>query len=381
MSGDRPVHSPLGASGAERWMNCAGSVALLKHMDLPQSDDPDYRKNGSAAHEVAKVCLEEGGDAWEAIGTTYAGVVIDAEIANAVQVYVDECRSLMVDGANVHIEFGIDAPDFHDKFYGTLDFGVVQGNTLRIRDYKHGEGVVVEAENNPQILYYAYGLLRHYPDVVNVEVGIVQPRAFHPDGPIRTWECSADYVREWASQTLLPAMLRTEFDTDLDAGKWCRFCPAKLVCPLQTSLFGAAMTADYKIIPNLNDQSLGRSYQYISAVKSYIKALEEETMRRAMDGRVIPGVKLVLQKANRVFKPEAENIFKRLLGEAAYSKPALLSPAQMEKAGPEAKELVREYAYTPNNGYTIAPDTDKRVAVKVEKASEAFAATVKNLEG
>ncbi len=38
----RPVHSPLGASAAERWMNCAGSVTLIKQLDLEDTDEPEY---------------------------------------------------------------------------------------------------------------------------------------------------------------------------------------------------------------------------------------------------------------------------------------------------------------------------------------------------
>lgn len=34
----RPAHSPLGASSAERWMNCPGSVALLKDLKMETTD-------------------------------------------------------------------------------------------------------------------------------------------------------------------------------------------------------------------------------------------------------------------------------------------------------------------------------------------------------
>src|SRR6202043_907979 len=86
----------------------------------------------------------------------------------------------------------------------------------------------------------------------------------------------------------------------------CRFCPAKLVCPLMTSLFGAAMTADPKLVVKLTDESLGRSYKYTAAVKFYLKAMEDETFRRLNCGGEITGVKLVHKRADRVYKPLAE---------------------------------------------------------------------------
>lgn len=366
----RPAHSPLGASSAERWMACPGSVALLKELKLPESDEPDYRTLGTAAHAAACECLVKGLDAWEVMGQAFGEHEADDDLVNAVQVYLDEVRSLITPESKVYFEFRIDYPEFHKNFYGTTDCGVVTGDTLYIRDYKHGEGIAVDVEHNPQIMYYAFGLLRHHPRVMEVDMGIVQPRGFHPDGNIRVWRTSAGSIRSWAADTLKPAMDRTELDHSLDAGPWCRFCPAKLVCPLMTSLFGAACTADPQVIVNLSAESLGRSYQYVQAVKFYLKAMEDETFRRLNAGGSVPGTKLVMKKANRVWKEDAEEIFKSLDG--AYTAPELKSPAEMEKIGAEAKKLVRQYAYTPQTGLTVALEDDKRAAVKVTSTVEAF---------
>lgn len=369
---ERPTHSPLGASGAERWMSCPGSVALLKELELPESDEPDFRSEGTSAHEAGAHCLINGMDAWEVIGQTFGKHVFTAEMSAAVQIYLDEARDGVDEFCTVYNEFKIDDPEFHELFYGTLDRGVIRGTLMKVKDYKHGEGVVVEVERNPQIMYYAYGLLRHHPEVTDVELTIVQPRAFHPDGPVRTWECSADYIREWAEDTLRPAMLRTEMDNDLDAGKWCRFCPAKLVCPLMVSLFGAAMTANKDQIPQLSDAGLGRSYQYVQAVEQYVKAMKEEAFRRLSTGKELDGIKLVPKKANRVWKGGAIAVFRSRFEQEAFTKPELRSPAEMEKISPAAKELVKEYAYTPDTGLTVALANDKRPAVKVQKPSDAF---------
>jgi len=376
----RPAHSPLGASGAERWMNCPGSVALLKQLDLPESAEPDYRANGTAAHSVIEMSLRKDTDTWELFGETMPnGVVVDNTIVEATQLFIDTVKELITPTATTYIEFGIDAPEFHHAFYGTLDFGLVDGTTMYINDYKHGEGIMVDVEYNPQIMYYAYGLLRHHPEVERVVCRIIQPRGFHPDGPVRVWETTADYIRYWAETELQPAMLRTELDSTLDAGDWCRFCPAKLVCPLMVSLFGAASTADPKLVIQLSDESLGRSYKFLPAVKHYLKALEEETFRRLNVGGLVPGIKLVLKKANRVFKTGADEVFKKTYPDLAFTTPELKSPAEMEKIGPEAKRLVHEWAYTPQTGLTVAPETDKRVAVKVESTVQIFGAALETL--
>src|SRR5690606_12449941 len=111
-----PDHSPLGASGAERWMNCPGSVALLNHLELPPSDDPDIRVEDSATHEAAADILKLNLESWEVVGAKYEGVEITADMAEAVNTYVEECRRIIreceADGEHrVFIEEKMHHPD------------------------------------------------------------------------------------------------------------------------------------------------------------------------------------------------------------------------------------------------------------------------------
>lgn len=361
-------------------MNCPGSVGLIKRLNElgliaeMDSDEPEYRTTGTTAHEAAYTALTTGVEAWELIGQTFGKHEVDSPMANAIQEYLDECNRIVAEepGGTVYNEFGIDYPEFHDKFYGTLDRGYVIKNKLRIRDFKYGAGIAIDVEWNPQLMYYAFGLLRHHPEVDEVDLGIVQPRGYHPDGPIRTWTVAADVIRQWAEEKLKPAMERTAFDNDLLPGPHCRFCPAKLVCPVMVSLFGAAMQADPAQIINLSMPSLGRSYDMIDAVKAYIKALETEMLRRLGNGDTSEFAKLVNKKADRVFKAGAEETFKEKYGDKAYTAPELLTPAKMEKLGQEAKSLVKEWAYTPQTGFTVARADDRRSGLVVQRASEVF---------
>lgn len=369
-------------------MHCPGSTALLRHLNMPETDEPDYRRDGTAAHEAASFCLEQGLDAWEVMGQSFHNTPVDKTIADAIQTYLDEVRPLMaLPGAEVFIEQKIGPLEEQPLFYGTVDCGVIVGDTIYVNDYKHGEGVVVEVDDNSQLKYYAYGLLRH-PDaskVTKVVLRIVQPRAFHVEGPVRVWETSAVYVRSWAEGELLPAMERSALDDTFDAGKWCRFCPAKLVCPLLKGMFKAATTGAKDLgvevlqvtaSQELSDQSLRNEYEQIAAVRLYMGALETEALRRLNTGAVIEGLKLVHKKANRVFKDEAAAIFKARFGDKAMSEPSLRSPAEMEKVGGDAKALVKEWAYTPTSGLTVALEGDNRPAVKVMSTTDTFAAAL-----
>ena len=353
-------------------MHCPGSVTLLQRLSMGESDEPDYRRDGVRAHEVAASCLNEKRDAWEFMDEQFG-----EEHANAVQSYLDYVRPLIASADSVRVEQRLHRPDLHPLYYGTADLALYfQGEALLdVTDYKHGEGIVVEVEWNPQIMYYAFGLLDTYPDAQRVRLRIVQPRSYHRSGPVREWEISRSELEAWARSELIPAMERTQMDGTLDAGPWCRFCPAKRACPLLVGLFGAAMKYDASQIVDTSDENLGRQYQQIQGVKFLISAIEKETHARLLKGK--PGldkfVKLVAQKANRVWKAGAETVLKARLGVAAYSKPELLSPAATEKLSPDAKAIVKEWAYTPLTGTTVALADDKRPAIKQRTAEEAFA--------
>lgn len=373
---ERPEHSPLGASGAERWMHCPGSIALLEAFNLPETEEPAYRSEGTTAHEGAYKCLSEGLDSWEIIGQTFGKHEFTSEMSIAVQDYLDACRRVIAEnpGGEAFYEQSIDFPEFHPYFYGTTDFAYVVGSQLFIRDFKYGIGLAVDVEDNVQTMYYAFGVARKHEGVKHINLGIVQPRAFHPDGPIRTWEISDEALISWAYETLRPAMERALLERDFVAGSHCRFCPAKLICPLMKSLFGAAAQCNPDEIHLLSTEDIGRSYALIDPVKFYLKALQDETLRRLTRGAHVEGVKLVPQKADRVFKDGAEQAFRLKFGSKAFTEPSLRSPAQMEKLGTEAKTLVKSWAYTPQTGYTVAPLSDKRAGIVVQSVSETFAA-------
>jgi hypothetical protein len=404
----REAHSTKGASSAERWMNCPGSSALIAAFDLPETDEPSYRREGTAMHEAAADCLMREIDTWEIAGETYNETVITADMAEAIQVYLDRVRpSGSPASANVFVEAKLAAPDVHAKMFGSVDYGALVSaeaaykmvvpkaasgvGFLDVTDLKGGEGIIVDPEDNAQMKYYAFMLIhvyfKHLKDDFPVRLTIAQPRAFSHDGPIREWWTTVGAIKAWVVRDLLPAMNSTE--NDLEAGKWCRFCPAKLACPLMNSLFRAAAEMDPTEVVDLDDESLGRSFEKTEAVKFYLKALEDETYRRLMLGNPIAGAKLVNKKANRVFKEtvtvkiEGEDTEVPLLpelirrfGKAAYDEPKIKSPAELEKVGPAGKEFCKEYAYMPTTGLTVAFASDKRTAVKVQAITDRFAGAI-----
>lgn len=414
---EREAHSKKGASSAERWMNCPGSSALIAAFELPETDEPDYRREGIALHEASADCLMRDIDAWEITGETYHETVMTPEMGEAVQVYIDRVRPLLIGPTkgrfhreHFFIEAKLAAPEIHEAMFGSVDWGCIVTPTmampmtnlpimaelegfLDVTDLKGGEGIVVEPDNNPQMMYYAFMLIAtHYAELDDdfpVRLTIVQPRAFHHEGPVREWWTTVGDIKRWVVRELLPAMNST--DDELQAGKWCRFCPAKLACPMLQSLFRAAASYDPKEVVPLTSEALGLSYEKTEAVKFYMKALEEEVYRRMMAGKTVPHTKLVNKKANRIFSPtvtmkvEGKDVevpvleaATKLFGKAAFTAPELKSPAELSKINSAASDFVKTNAFMPTTGLTVALEGDKRTGIKVQSAQERFGAALAN---
>lgn len=385
-----PEHSPLGASSSERWVKCPGSVALTKLVRASdmEEDDPDYRRDGVEAHALGAWCLENEADCWEAPTEQFPSLT--EGMMAAVQKYVDFCRTLP---SRVRfIEHKMHRPEFHPDAYGTGDYIAVSviSDVLDFVDYKHGEGVPVEVVGNTQLQYYVYLFIGEdrdeYPDEMTVRVRICQPRIPYEGNDeegqlygVRTWEVRAGTVRAWARDTLRPAMERTANERWLSVGEWCRFCPAKIVCPAMACLSDELVHKVEKHDPEkrvraLDNNVLAEWYAKAQAVKMYVKAIEAETERRVLNAEAIYTAKAVNRKSWRVWKPDVP--LRDKFGEAAF---APKTPAQIEEL-PDGKTFVAEWAFNANLGkLTVAPITDSRKAVEVKTGEGTFGAAVANL--
>jgi hypothetical protein len=375
-----PDHTRLSASGAERWMECPASIQIAEMFGL-EGEESSYAAEGTAAHELASTCLEDGTDAWEHFGETFYEHEVNADMVVAVQVYLDYCRDLMAKfpKATVLIEKRVDNKAFHPDFGGTSDFTLITDTAIYVVDYKHGVGIAKDALGNPQIEYYALGsYLALEADrqeaIQQACVVIVQPRAFHPKGPIRDSWIYHENLMRWGTEKLLPAMEAVDdIGPTLKSGDHCLFCPAKTGCPIMAAMFDAAAKADLADAKNLSDKELGLEYERASLVLKYVKAIKDMSYSRAIKGAHIPGGKLVESKVDRVLNEAGVEKAPEQFGDDAYVEKKLKSPAQIEKTCVGGPKFVSEYAHKPKKGgLTFVPLSNRSAAISVEKPEEKF---------
>jgi len=375
-------HARLSASASDRWMNCPGSVRLIEL--CPEQESSEFADEGSAAHALAERCLTEGADAWMYVGQTFEGngrvFVADADMATHVQVYLDYVRNAAGD-ADLVVEHRIENAELGESFGGTADAYCHRikdgGGFLHVFDFKYGAGVAVAAEGNTQMMYYAFGVLKNLGVAkgasLHVGMTIVRPRTPVGDPVQEVWTTS-DAILDWAETELLPAMAAVDCkDAPLQLGDHCRFCPARIVCPKMRENFDAVATGETSLVSLLEGDALAEAYGRIEAAKMYIRAVEDECLKRALAGDAVPGTKLVAGRSERKWKDGAETILAATLGDKAYSEPSLKSPAQIEKEV-GGKALVAEWAFKAEGRPSLAAADDRRAALDVSALGSNFAA-------
>lgn len=400
------AHATLGASSSFRWWNCPGCFKQAATLQVTGSSSI-YAKEGTAAHELCHLCLLQGQDAIEYIGRKMpVGVddfFVDDEMATAVQVYLDVCRALR--GPDVECltekKFSLKKLNPPGPMFGTADFVAINRRTGKITvvDFKYGKGVVVEIQNNPQLMYYALGVMCALPPdvkVTEIETIVVQARV--SSNPKRASYKPIE-LYEWSVHLLDHARAAMDPDATCAAGSWCRstFCPASGRCATEAAAAFSAAQVEFtaevlegEIIPpeklpevrTLTPQQLGALKKNFDTLKGFMAAVDEVLTVAIENGATDTGWKLVTGEGHRKWiDPEnvPEKLQKKLgLSDTETHVTEVVSPAQAEKiavgklrsmgmkakdAGPMVKQMIGEMTVRPETKPSLVSDTNERPAL------------------
>jgi len=385
------AHSKIGASSYSRWSKihggCPGSVNLSKNLVSVESE---YASQGTLAHTIASEALEK----YFFMRTPPLGFTQSegAEMDAAVKVYVDfvkseamKAKAVLKDG-HVLIEHKFNLESVYKGLFGTADAVIYwpEEKKLQVIDYKHGAGIAVEVEDNLQLQYYGLGALlsTNFP-CATVELVVVQPRCQHEDGQIRRWSFESFEILDFAADLAADAAATEDPNAPLNPGKHCRFCPAAAMhCPAVKEKANALAKIEFSKELSYDPEQLALALKNIPAIEAWIKKVHEFAYAEAVHGRLPPGWKMVAKRATRKWKASEEEVVK-YMAEATkkdkaefYSEPSLKTPAQMEKlCSKQIGEGLREMIESVSSGYNLAPESDKRPAVKLDPKSDFTAIT------
>ena len=379
---EAPAHAAFGASNAKRRMACPGSMNA--EAKFPDKSSP-YAELGTAAHELGEHCLLcKIYTVDKFIGETFNGHVVDTNMADAVQLYVNFIRETVAkeEPALLRIErrFSLEALGPPMPMFGTADcviYGKETGN-LWVIDYKHGQGVAVEVEDNPQLKYYALGAVLEIGDrapIRSVRTVVVQPRSSHPNGPIRRYDYTRDDILDFGTDLIDAAHAAVKPNAPLIPGEHCKFCKAGGSCPALRSNALAVAQDEFGAVRKIDELTPAEVAGYlerIPLIEEWIKAIRKHAHDILETGEALPGYKLVEKRPTRRWKNEEELLAwasqEGLEDDDIYEK-KLKSPSQIERVVGK-KNLPSTLTMSVSSGLSMVPDTDARPPAALLAADE-----------
>ena len=364
-------HAVLSASSSERWLHCPPSARLCESYEDKGSD---YAAEGTDAHELCEYKLRkalgmEAQDPTENL-TWFNEEMSDC--ANGYAAYVLEqmeaAKQTCADPV-VLIEQRVDFSRWVESGYGTADCIIIADGTLQIIDYKHGLGVLVSAEENPQMQCYALGALELFDDIYDIDsvrMTIYQPRRDN----VSTYEISKDELYRWADEVLKPtADLAFAGDGNFLCGEWCGFCKAKHDCRARADANMELARYDFKLPPLLTDEEVEEILSRVDDFVAWASDIKDYALQQAISGKEWNGWKLVEGRSNRKYTNETavagavadagfDPYERKVLGVTAMQK--LLGKSRFE-------ELLAAYIEKPQGKPTLVPESDKRPVMNTAK--------------
>lgn len=375
------AHSPYAASSSHRWLKCPGSIKLSEK--APKQLSSSFADEGTFAHNYAEHCLVFRENPLET--KEFDGKKIDREMQEAVYKYWEYCIGLQQKhGGEIGVERRVFLKAAHKDAFGTNDFDhQVPFLSLEVVDFKYGQGIVVEAIDNPQLAYYACGIAAENDwDFETITMTICQPRAYHPEGPIRSWTITVEELKTWEYKFKFGIKAALEKNPKLAAGDHCHFCPARPLCPEQKNeaqkMCADAFADDSDIqlvadlIPDpqmLNAKEIEDILMRADIVEGWLESVRKVAFDLAESGTRFKNFKLVAKQSRRQWAM-LEDIEKRvnkisrckeLAGLEVYNLD-LKSPSQIEKE--VGKEKFKKYfaseVVSVSSGRTLVHNSDRR---------------------
>ena len=392
----------LSPSAASRWLNCTASPRFIavNAAKLPK-DGSVWADEGTVAHTYAAASI--------LIGWDEGLFAADHEsMVEPVKLWHDYAKAhILSENDTVLVEQKLPL-FYYPERNGITDLGIVNRDAdlrptrLCVFDYKHGEGVTVEAVDNDQLLIYARNIMLNIGEALSgdlpVKLAIVQPRCREGD-KVKVWELTVDELRSRAEAIEETAKLilsdvelcETSLMNFKHSDKTCQFCPAQAICPEFAKAALTVVQEDTPIIElpqveSLSLEHLGRIQSCASVLTKYLAAVKEHLLALGTEGKLpeTTGFKVVAGSAHRKWSDDAE-AQRLLVNVVRKSEPELTIHEARDKVAPryvlsvaEAEKLlkkvsdvvpsrttnmVKQLITKPEGAPTLAPVDDKRPAL------------------
>lgn len=365
-------------SGLHLTVACPGSIKMQEQApSLPPSDEA---LEGQAAHLVAmgvasKTWEPKTGDKFLHAGRSWE---IDDDMLEGASLYAEEAQF----HGSARYEDSVDARHVIPECYGTPDYWRLieyhptnpVNSMLKVVEYKYGHRYV-EVFENPQMVAQALGVQARLqlPWDTPVCLTIVQPRAFHHEGPVREWRqldgqpLTLRSLYAYALDHIVPAVKEALSESPRTiAGPHCVDCAAQTQCPT----FRKNIANVLRFVGSTQPEIMSRQAVGVELrlVKWAVKMLEgrEAGLRAHAEAAINAGVQIPFWKIAPVLGrlkwndgQSAEQIAAMgdLLGFELRKPLQLMTPSNAIRGGIDAA-TIGYYASRPTGGKKLVPDDE-----------------------
>ncbi len=369
-------HAVLSASGSHRWLNCTPSARLELEFENTGSE---AAREGTAAHALCEHKLKRAlhirsrrpvsdydSDEMEECTDAYAEFVMEQY----------ETAKQVCDDPVVLIEQRLDFSCYVPDGFGTGDCLIISDDRLHIIDFKYGMGVLVEAEDNPQMKLYALGALAVYDalyDIREVSMTIFQPRREN----VSTWTVPVEDLKAWAENELKPrAKMAYDGEGECLPGEWCTFCRAAVRCRARAEEKLKLAQTEFRMPPLLTDAEIEDILAVLPDLTKWANEIAAYALDAALNhGKEWNGFKVVEGRSVRKYRDEAA--VAEAAKEAGYKdiyRQSLIPLTEMQRLmGKDKFEEILGGLITKAPGRpTLVPKSDRRPAMNVSNAINEF---------
>ena len=324
-------HALLSASAASRWLNCTAAPRFEE--GLPESTST-YAEEDRLAHaicelKILKKCTPMSTRTYNTrLNKLKKDPIYDPEMDKTSDLYLEHITEQVMSydiSPTVAVEVQVDFSEYVPEGFGTCDCCIIGGDLLSIVDYKHGKGVPVSAEGNPQMRLYALGALKRYAPIYGdsikrIRMTIDQSRL----GIYSSDTITVEELRAWGESIKPTAQKAFSGLGEFVPGEHCRFCRGKAQCraranvntaledfagcipagsltPEEKQSMEAATASGMEAPALLTDEEIGDLLIRGKLLVKWYADLEEYATTALLNGKPIPGWKLVAGRSDRAF--------------------------------------------------------------------------------
>ena len=361
-------HAVLSASSSHRWLNCSPSARLEQEFE---DRETEAAAEGTAAHALCEHKLRRALKLQSRRKpiSRYDSDEMDMHTDSYVQFVLETLAEVRRHCADplINIEQRLDFSCYVPDGFGTGDCIIIGDKIMHIIDFKYGQGVLVEAEHNPQMMLYALGALRLFDslyDIEEVAMTIYQPRREN----ISTWTIPVSELKAWAENELVPkARLAYEGKGEYRPGPWCTFCKAAVKCRARAEEKLRLAQYEFAKPPLLTDTEIEDILGKLDDLTRWAEEIKTYAQDAALNhGKQWHGYKVV--EGRSVRKYSNEDAVVEAANAAGYHdifRKTLLPLTEMERlmGKQEFQSILGGLIIKPAGKPTLVPASDKRPAI------------------